>query len=124
MHDTCVRISLTLLYKIRQPRSEWRDVLVIDLGKISEHHYLGVCPHAADHRLKLELGETLRFINDHIGVIEGASAHEVERFKLDIGALLDIADAAITGLICAVQYFQVIVKSGEPGSHFFLFGAG
>ena len=72
----------------------------------------------------MELGQTLRLINDDEGTVERAAAHKIQGLKLDIRAFFDVFDAAIGAFISPVQDLQIVIKCREPRRHFFLLRAG
>src|SRR5690606_39085919 len=64
------------------------------------------------------------FVDNDVGIVEGASAHKIQGFELNVGPRLDVLDTAVTGLVGGVHDLQIVVESRQPGGHFFLLGAG
>ena len=51
----------------------------VDLGYIASNEELGVLSHAGEKHLKLGLGGILRLVQDDVGIVERAAAHEGQR---------------------------------------------
>ena len=84
----------------------------VDLGDVAGDEELGVFAHTGKEHLELALGGVLRLVEDDVGVVEGAAAHEGERCNLngfifqignEFGHRHHVAEGVVEGLQVGVE---------------------